>query len=411
MNRADLRPHHRCTTPRGVGTLSSGMVVLLIFGATGCSHPQSDQGEGQTTIASADLVPLADDSLLVEPRDAAFAGDHILVLNSAAPFVTEYGADGTLLRRFGAAGQGPGELQLPVAIAARQDGEIDLLDAQRRAIVRFGADRSVLPDRPMTGVIQGVAGRSLSWIYGRPGELRPVADGWVYYRAPRMVGQTGDLNAGQLLHLRAVDSTVDTIVDFGARASALAAQLDGRLENRELVPVPLWDVCNDSTLVVYDPVDNTVTLRSRSGRALRTDTLRWTATPLGDHEYLRSIGFQLRSMMRGHGTMTGAQVQQLSAAALETRRAVFGTRSPLAFDLLCDGSERIFIGRFSIADHPLGFGQTWAEIGGGPGDREWVFPKEFRLMTVARGWGVGWTTDSTGTMRLFRVSLPSAPRN
>jgi hypothetical protein len=75
-------------------------------------------------------------AVLQRPLDAAFSGDHVLVLDASAPWVRRFERDGRFVAALVRQGDGPGEATQPYALAATDEG---FLLSHRRGIERFSA--------------------------------------------------------------------------------------------------------------------------------------------------------------------------------------------------------------------------------------------------------------------------------
>lgn len=104
------------------------------------------------------------------------------VLNRQAFQVSVFDPDGTLLRTYGEEGEGPGEFNVPSAVAVQADGEVLVHAFGKRALVRFSAEGEVLDERrpsvPFNGV--GMAGTRTGLLL--LSDTRPRGDGEVTRR-------------------------------------------------------------------------------------------------------------------------------------------------------------------------------------------------------------------------------------
>jgi hypothetical protein len=78
------------------------------------------------------------DYLLAGPRRATFdAAGNLYVIDGSSPTVRIFDPGGRFVRRLGAPGQGPGEMQAVDAIAAESDGSILVADSRNQRLTRF----------------------------------------------------------------------------------------------------------------------------------------------------------------------------------------------------------------------------------------------------------------------------------
>jgi hypothetical protein len=66
--------------------------------------------------------------------------NRLYVLDQAAPFVREFTVDGTTVRSFGSAGQGPGEFRTPSALLLLEHGGLEVVDVLARRRTQMHAD-------------------------------------------------------------------------------------------------------------------------------------------------------------------------------------------------------------------------------------------------------------------------------
>lgn len=78
----------------------------------------------------------------------------LYVLDVVENHVSVFDRDGTALLTFGRAGGGPGEFGFPSDLAVTPEGTIAVYDFARRGLLFFSPDGSVLPVRPLPGVLQ-----------------------------------------------------------------------------------------------------------------------------------------------------------------------------------------------------------------------------------------------------------------
>lgn len=123
-----------CSLP--LGTASRQLVPVILLGLAfghGCSTADDvaqPEAEGSRTtpvahkIGEAGCVSCPEDTHGMAPRSVLIAGQEVWLLDSFAPHVRIFSSSGEELRAFGEAGEGPGELNLPAALARTQDGNV-----------------------------------------------------------------------------------------------------------------------------------------------------------------------------------------------------------------------------------------------------------------------------------------------
>jgi hypothetical protein len=106
-------------------------------------------------------------ALFASIQAVALHGDRIYVADGTAPFVRVFTLDGRTVRAFARAGAGPGELRLPLAIAPRAHGELEVFDMSQRRFTRFDSAGRSLGTRAIDGftaLVASAPGSSHSWL-------------------------------------------------------------------------------------------------------------------------------------------------------------------------------------------------------------------------------------------------------
>jgi len=244
----------------------------LLFGACGACGPAPD-GEDVVTVSPNAMHALTAPDVVARVVDLQPMGDgRIWLLNSTAPYFILLGPDGRVERQFGEPGGGPGEFGAPVAfVLGPEPGEVWTYDVPRSALIRVSDEgRRELPlpldSLPPSSLIsfQGAG------IRPAPPWLRSNREGFLLARVrPSAARPASALRLWQadILLLRGdapgVELAVHTpIADFlgdpAPRYRAATAML----------PYPLWTVCADGTVGLYDPLANTLRRFTRKGQEL-----------------------------------------------------------------------------------------------------------------------------------------------
>lgn len=143
-------------------TLSAFVIsAFLVLTSLGCRV---------STEASGALQAVLVDSLTLEETDSVFVGRtgglavddrrRILVADAVANTLLEFDSTGRFVRRYGAAGRGPGEFRgIGDAILSRIDGQLTLTDYSLRRVTTFNRDDGrLLGTRAFDGKLGSLAG-------------------------------------------------------------------------------------------------------------------------------------------------------------------------------------------------------------------------------------------------------------
>jgi hypothetical protein len=113
-------------------------------GGGGEDRPLDPEGETLFSYGTAfgDVNEMLGDRIQLE-----FDGQGRLYVLDASSFrVVVVGTDGTYEREFGRQGDGPGEISSPIGMVVGPDGSVAILDARRRAFIRFGPEGEYVGD-------------------------------------------------------------------------------------------------------------------------------------------------------------------------------------------------------------------------------------------------------------------------
>lgn len=93
----------------------------------------------------------------------AVSTDRVYVADTRPPFLRVFDSRGRVVKAFGAQGDGPGELRLPIAVVPQPGGRIDVYDMRQRRFTRFDSTGAALSTWTAAGfpvVVAGVPGSS-----------------------------------------------------------------------------------------------------------------------------------------------------------------------------------------------------------------------------------------------------------
>lgn len=198
QGRGRVDPEVRLRSSGGTGLLprwAIGVLVLCLCAGCGADRLPSDSAQGGPAIP--DGIPRAGSSVVMTIPNASdtagtllgnvysgFARDgRVFVANGAEHAVLEYDTTGTLLRRIGRAGHGPGEFMAIRWIALLQPDSLLVLDSELRRITVFDASgtyaRSFTVELPEVGEPQWIAehGSEIALSYSKGVDPRGLEDG------------------------------------------------------------------------------------------------------------------------------------------------------------------------------------------------------------------------------------------
>ena len=229
---------------------------------------------------------------------------------------------------------------------------------------------------------------SRRWIGGSP-------DGFLFAHSRVQGGAFRHMWDFDVVHL-ALDSSATTVLSSGA---LLGDPVTRYGELGEIHPVPVWASCADGSMILYDPLANSVRRLDRGGRETGSHTL--PPERLLNVTLERAWALIYRPMMVAMDSPDGPQTEGFptdSAALFEMFKSEAG-ENILETDLLpeykhleCGGSgETVWLQLFDVQSRgrSLGDGAEWLHIGPDGAIRRIVFPESFSPLrfTDDRIWG------------------------
>lgn len=262
---------------------------------------------------------------------------------------------GRLARQVGRRGRGPGEFQVPDALAVAQDGSFTIYDVVARSFIRFDADAEfVRNERP-------------HFPLGNPGRLSIARDGTIFSQARLFTmngtavidGPTGDMVPATTMPLYRVpfgrgDGYADTARLVHSAWLAPRPNPGVPFASYAFLPRLSWSALADGRLVVADTVDYTIdVVRPAGGLAA---TWRRPIAPRrvtdDDRDHARRerraelIGPDGRPRIGG-ASVGGSDPQRTGLNAVEAAIAAmrFADVVPVIERLAVDGSDRVWVQR------------------------------------------------------------------
>lgn len=376
---------------------------LVVLGGSACDNlqpfeiPLEQIGENALSVLS------PGERALWGVRDVVDHDGTIWALTTAAPYVHGFELTGGLSARFGAKGEGPGQLRFPSSVwPGPQPGSVTVWDPGSLAALTFSAHGHFLSSSqtPTLGVVRSDIA---TVTFGHPFRAFRVPRALVVARYDSGVSHGGDLWNGRLILVSDDAEELGTIIDF-ARDLPGASHRSTAL----LAPVPLWDGCPDGRIAVLDPIARQLLLVSRTGRLLNAIPLPWETSTLSQESRLAYLVSRIRAEV-GDRDVAESEILDHAAQTARTMQGLFAVEEPLAVDLKCSPGQ-VWIQEFDPDGHPLGYGRVWRtvalnrEVGAFSRVR---FPADFSPHRISDSQAVGVVVDSVGFQRLAKVTLPS----
>lgn len=387
--------------------ISPALLLLFILPAFACSGdvpPESgSSGSVQTAVIPAEAVNVTEPSdQIAQISDIALHADGtVWVLNTTEPFFVAMSPEGEVLDYRGQRGDGPGELGGPSnLLLAGQPSQVWAFDSRARKLVRVDGPEWET-EEPFLQLDSGLRGvRTISWDDTPGGELSRrwiggSPDGFLFAHSRVQGGAFRHMWDFDVVHL-ALDSSATTVLSSGA---LLGDPVTRYGELGEIHPVPVWASCADGSMILYDPLANSVRRLDRGGRETGSHTL--PPERLLNVTLERAWALIYRPMMVAMDSPDGPQTEGFptdSAALFEMFKSEAG-ENILETDLLpeykhleCGGSgETVWLQLFDVQSRgrSLGDGAEWLRIGPDGAIRRVVFPESFSPLrfTEDRIWG------------------------
>ncbi len=323
------------------------------------------------------------DSSAFDTRDIRRSADGgWWVLADAEPYLKRYDSTGHLLFQNGRHGRGPTDFFKPWRFlgGALGDGPPFVWDVARKqvlAVDTFGTARTVAALSVVRGYVRSDVE---STGFGDPFLAKLIGSVVVFAEHPGNVGTNADLLRPILMVADISSGWRDTIVSFRDISGRQRVLQDAT----SLVPLPLWDVCPDSSVAVYDGLGTMLYKLRLSG-----DTIDRIAIPrvdslpglFSDDELEIFLGELLVNEARdSRGDTVGARKR--GREILGRQRGDFPLEKPRFVRLLCSRRGDLWLEHFSLRDDALGFGRTWTLLDIHSVERDLRIPRGFRPIEI-----------------------------
>lgn len=375
----------------------------LLFGALllACDRPRGPGG-AEASATDVPIHPFPSDSQGEEIRDIA-VGSRVWAVNRGAPSLARYAVDGHLEWHGLELGEGPDQVRAAWSLVAAGD-TVFVWDPLTKRLLRVVGDR-VVPEATFGfETTHTISGPAHGINFGHPGRLRPYRSGWITYATEGPQGHAFDLTQIVLLRFDRLGKVVDTLADLRS-APIITDQAAYRASGpKELVPIPMWDVCRGEQLVFFDP-DGPLLWWERGDGGGR-DSLRFDFVPGPIPESFLRAHMYWQLQVAAQGRIPEDTLRAWLEPALEQERWIFGNITPFAVKMFCDAAGQVWLERFSTGAPPRGLGRTWLVIDlATKRTREAVLPLGFQAMAADSTRIYGARTDDGGVSELGTVEI------
>lgn len=333
----------------------------------------------------------------------------VWVLNSMAPYVVVVGPDGRVERQFGLEGGGPEEFNRPVTlIAGVGQEEVWTYDWERSALIRISAeDRAALAVPRDSFPLPSLVSFKGAGINPAPPWIERTDDGFLLARARVTLEESARhlWNADIFL----VRDGPDTRVEPHMPLSDLLGDPTTRYGSATvLIPYPLWAVCTDGSIVLYDPLSNTLRrftegFEERSGLALPDERrLTMTADLIFEMFYRQFAGDRPSAQVPDREEMRRLTMEQ-NEEFVRNSADYF----PEYSDLRCAPDGAFWLRRFDATAGRLGHGPDWLRVSADGARTEVLVPPTFTAFRIGRDRIWGTLQDSLGVEAIAWIELAS----
>jgi hypothetical protein len=378
---------------------SPAILFFIVAMLPGCSPAGGD--EQRVIIPSAAVHVVGTSEVIARVVDLQPADDgRVWLLNSIEPFFVVLNSDGRVERAFGRSGGGPEEFGAPLALVHdTESGGVWTYDLLRHALIEItsGQLHSLRLSQDSLAPTQLVSFAGAGAFPARPW-LAVGRGGFLLGRvragsAPPFSG-LGLWNADIVLVRR--DSTAPAVEIHTPVADLLGRPASRYPRATRILPYPLWTICVDGTLGLYDPLENELRRVAANGRVLATVALPQERQV--ELTFDRLFGIAYRQL---HDEAAGPLPDSLDLRRQFTEmfsewEPQLASVFPEYADLQCARDGTLWLQLFDVAVGILGRGRDWYQISE-QGSRTLVtLPEKFRPYRFGpdRIWGT--VRDSLG---------------
>jgi hypothetical protein len=334
----------------------------------------------------------------------------VWVLNSMAPYFVVLGPNGQVERQFGERGGGPEEFDRPVALVRGVDSkDVWAYDWGRNALIRISAgDRRELALPRDSIPISSLVSFKGAAINPAPPWLESTRDGFLLARA-RVSQYESALHLWNADILLVREDGPGVSVDLHTPIADFLGDPGSQYGDATiLIPYPLWTVCADGTIGLYDPLANTLRRFTNAGEELGAFALpderrlQMTADLVFEMFYRQLEEDVPSARIPGKEEMRRRTEEQ-------NREFVSGSAEffPEYADLRCTPDGTLWLRRFDVTTGRLGHGSDWLRVSADGQQILVALPSAFSAFRIERDGIWGTVRDSLGVESIAWIGLDS----
>jgi hypothetical protein len=371
--------------------------------ALGCGSPSRPGAAGDDE-ADVFIHRFDSDSQGAEIRDISLATG-IWAANRGAPGLGRYSRSGTLDWHGVEKGEGPDALRTAWSVVASGDTGF-VWDPLTKRLLRV-VGNGITPEATFDfGTTHTISERAPGINFGHPGRLRPYRGGWVTYATDGPQWHAFDLTQMVLLRFDRTGKVLDTLADL--RSSPLFTDQAAWKASgpKELVPVPLWDVCGGERLVFFDPAGRLLWWDRSDGRGRDSLHFAFEAGRIPEAFIRSHLYWQME--VAAQGRIPEDTLRAWLDATYGQERWMFGEVEPFAVKLFCGSDGEVWLQRFGVDAPPRGLSRNWLVVDlATKRTREARLPAGFEAMAADSSGVYGAMEDSLGIQSVGVVEIRS----
>jgi hypothetical protein len=339
----------------------------FLFAACGTGAPEDE--EGRVTISSTAVHVVGTSEVIARVADLQPAADgRVWILNSTTPLFVVFGPDGQVEREFGRSGGGPAEFGFPAALVRGPDpNDVWTYDVTRHALIRLTADDRrdlrLPPDSLPRAQLVSFAGAGIQ--PARPW-LESGSDGFLLARTrPGRAEPFSGLGFWSADIVRVLPDSSAPAIEVQTPVADLLGDPASRYPGAtKFLPYPLWTVCADGRVILYDPLENE--LRRVAGNGAVPAPVMLPPERQLDFTFDRFFGMLYRRIRQDFPAAEvpdSAEVRRRFAAEFGEFESQSASVFPEYADLRCTGNGTLWLQPFDPASGGFGGrGPAWYRI-------------------------------------------------